>query len=93
MPYVYILRCCDGSLYTGAAKNVGRRVVQHQAGTASKYTRSRRPLTLAWFCLTRTWSRALQVERQIKQLPRSQKLALLAAGPVGRSRVLRSLLR
>jgi putative endonuclease len=92
MPYVYILRCCDGSLYTGAAKDVERRVVEHQAGTASKYTRSRRPLTLAWFHRTRTWSRALQVEYQIKQLPRSQKLALLADS-TGRSRMRKRLLR
>jgi len=84
MPYVYILRCRDGSLYTGAALHVHRRVGQHQAGTASKYTRSRRPLTLAWCRRVRTWSRALLVEHQIKLLSRSEKLAL-----VERTRVVR----
>jgi putative endonuclease len=93
VPYVYMLRCRDGSLYTGAAKNVDRRVLEHQAGTASKYTRSRRPVILAWVHRTRTWSRALRVEHQIKQLPRSQKLELLAGGIAGRSRMLKRLLR
>jgi putative endonuclease len=77
MPYVYILRCCDGTLYTGAALSVDRRVEQHQAGTASKYTRSRRPLTLAWVRRVKTWSRALRLEHQIKRLSRSEKLALV----------------
>jgi putative endonuclease len=77
MPYVYILRCGDGSLYTGAALDVRRRVDQHQAGTASKYTRSRRPLSLAWFRRVRTWSRALKLEYQIKRLSRGEKLALV----------------
>ena len=48
MPYVYILRCRDGSLYTGAAKSVARRLGQHQAGRASRYTRARLPVELAW---------------------------------------------
>jgi putative endonuclease len=77
MPYVYMLSCCDGSLYTGAAMNVRRRVGEHQAGTASRYTRSRRPLTLVWSRRVRTWSRALQVEYQIKRLSRLEKLALV----------------
>lgn len=78
MPFAYILRCRDGSLYAGAAKDILRRVGQHQAGTASRYTRARRPVTLVWFRRVRTWRRALQVERQIKQLTRGEKLALVA---------------
>jgi putative endonuclease len=77
VPYVYVLRCGDGSLYTGAAKDLGRRLSQHQAGTASKYTRARRPVTLAWSLAVRTWGRALQLEARIKQLPRADKLALV----------------
>jgi putative endonuclease len=77
-PSVYILRCHDGSLYTGAAKDLVRRIAAHQAGTASKYTRSRRPVRLIWSRRMKTWRRALQVERLIKQLSRAQKLALVA---------------
>ena len=46
--FVYILRCADGSLYTGIAKDVDRRLEQHNAGTASRYTRSRLPVTLEY---------------------------------------------
>jgi len=78
--FVYLLRCRDGSLYAGAAKNLRRRLGQHQAGTASKYTRSRRPVSLAWSRRVRTWPRALRLERRIKRLTRAEKLALVAGG-------------
>jgi putative endonuclease len=78
VPFVYILRCRDGSLYTGAAKDLARRLVQHAAGRASKYTRSRCPVSLAWSRRVRTWSRALQLEILIKRLSRAEKLALVA---------------
>jgi putative endonuclease len=78
VPFVYILRCRDGSLYTGAAKDVARRLAQHRAGAASKYTRSRRPVRLAWSRKVRTWRHALQLERLIKSLARAEKLALVA---------------
>jgi putative endonuclease len=77
VPYVYILRCRDGSLYTGAAKSVARRVTQHQAGRASRYTRARLPVELAWSRRVRTWPRALREEHRIKQLSRTEKLALI----------------
>jgi len=82
MPFVYILRCRDGSLYTGAAKDVARRLEQHRAGSASKYTRSRRPVSIAWSRRVRTWRRALQLERLIKRLTRAEKLALVAGDPI-----------
>jgi putative endonuclease len=82
MPFVYILCCRDGSLYTGAAKDVARRLEQHRAGSASKYTRSRRPVSIAWSRRVRTWRRALQLERRIKRLTRAEKLALVAGGSV-----------
>ena len=80
MTTVYILRCADGSLYTGAAKDLTRRLAQHAAGRASRYTRSRLPVTLVWSRRERTWGRALQAELWIKQLPRPAKDALVAGG-------------
>ena len=77
MPFVYILRCGDGSLYTGVAKDVARRLVQHRAGRASRYTRARLPVKLAWSRRMRTWGKALSEEYRIKQLSRAHKLALI----------------
>jgi putative endonuclease len=76
VPFVYMLRCRDGSLYTGAAKDLARRVVQHERGTASRYTRSRLPIRLAWSRRVRTWAHALRLEYLIKRLEREQKQAL-----------------
>ncbi len=78
MPFIYMLRCCDGSLYTGIAKNVPRRLAEHSAGRASRYTRSRLPVTLAWSRRVSSWHVALREEYRIKHLPRAAKLALLA---------------
>ena len=80
MPFVYILRCGDGSLYTGSAKDVARRLAQHASGRASRYTRSRRPVALVWTRRVRSWSRALKEEQRIKALTRAQKEALLRDG-------------
>jgi putative endonuclease len=80
MPYLYILRCGDGSLYTGIAKDVARRLTQHQAGRGARYTRSRLPVTLAWSCEIRTWGEALREELRVKALSRAQKEALLLGG-------------
>jgi predicted GIY-YIG superfamily endonuclease len=82
MPFVYILRCADGSLYTGIAKNVERRLAQHLRGRASRYTRARLPVTLLWTREILTWGEALREERRIKALRRPQKEALLASGSV-----------
>ncbi|HEX4961346.1 MAG TPA: GIY-YIG nuclease family protein [Thermoanaerobaculia bacterium] len=73
MPYVYILRCGDGSLYTGIAKDLGKRLGEHQAGRASRYTRSHAPVTLVWSQEVESWSLALQEERRIKGLSRVRK--------------------
>ena len=83
MPFVYILRCGDGSLYTGAAKNLGARFAKHAAGTASRYTRSRLPVVLVWSRRVRTWSRALREEVRIKGLRRRDKEALVAGRSAG----------
>ncbi len=78
LPFVYILRCRDGSLYTGAAKDLAARLRTHAAGRASRYTRSRLPVRLAWSRRVRTWSAALREEHRIKRLTRTQKEALVA---------------
>jgi putative endonuclease len=77
VPFVYLLRCSDGSLYTGVAKDLPRRLAQHVAGRASRYTRSRLPVTLVWSRRVRSWSAALRSERRIKALRRAEKDALL----------------
>lgn len=77
MPFVYILRCGDASLYTGSAKDVARRLAEHEAGRASRYTRSRLPVTLVWTRRVATWGGALREERRIKTLGRGQKEALV----------------
>ncbi len=84
MPFVYILRCADDTLYTGVAKDVTRRLAEHSAGRASRFTRTRLPVTLAWARRVRSWSLALQEEYRIKQLPRAAKLALVLSGQASR---------
>ena len=75
---MYILRCRDASLYTGVAKDLPGRLRKHEAGTASRYTRARRPVVLVWSRRVRTWSKALREEHRIKQLRRRAKQALIA---------------
>lgn len=79
MPFVYILRCGDGSLYTGIAKDLEKRLEQHRAGRASRYTRSRPPVVLVWSCEVESWSLALREEIRIKTLSRARKEELVAA--------------
>ena len=74
-----MLRCRDGSLYTGITKDLAQRLERHRLGKASKYTRSRRPIVLVWKRRLMTWSRALKEELRIKALTRAQKEELLAA--------------
>ena len=76
---VYLLRCRDGSLYTGITNDLPKRLKAHAAGKASKYTRSRLPVTLAFTELQPTKSRALKREAAIKKLRRAQKDQLLIA--------------
>ena len=86
MLVVYILRCRDGTLYTGAAKDLTRRLEQHATGRASRYTRSRLPVVLAWSRRVRTWSDALKTERWIKTLSRIEKDALVGGARLRRPR-------
>ena len=80
MNYTYILRCADGTLYTGWTNDLERRLRAHNAGTGSKYTRARRPVEL---CYSEAWEdkrTAQQREWAIKQLTRAEKLALIEGG-------------
>jgi putative endonuclease len=76
--WVYMLRCCDGSLYTGWTTDLKRRLAKHSAGKASRYTASRLPLALALALPMVDRSAAMREEMRIKSLSRPQKLALIA---------------
>ncbi len=80
MPFVYILRCGDGSFYTGVAKDTARRLAEHLAGRASRYTRAHLPVELVWRRRVAGWGRALREEYRIKGLTHAEKAALVAAG-------------
>ena len=77
MFWVYILRCADGSYYTGHTDNLEARIGQHQTGECEGYTTTRRPVELAWSqeCVTR--EEALSAERQIKGWNRKKKEAMM----------------
>lgn len=77
MWYLYILRCGDGSLYTGITTDVQRRLEAHRAGRGAKYTRGRGPLELVYREACGTHSDALKRELEIKRLPREEKEKLL----------------
>ena len=75
--YVYLLRCADGSLYCGWTTDPERRLRQHNAGTASRYTKRRRPVEYALVVPAENRSAALREEARIKKLTRREKLALV----------------
>jgi putative endonuclease len=77
--WVYVVRCADGTLYTGITTDLARRLRQHNAGRASRYTRGRRPVELVYSERRRDRPAALRREVAIKALSRTEKLALIAA--------------
>lgn len=79
--FVYILRCDDGSLYTGITKDVSRRCEQHNAGAASRYTRSRLPVRVVYQETQSTRSLALKREAAIKAMSRQEKESLINKTP------------
>ncbi len=79
---VYMVRCVDGSLYTGIAKDVPTRVAKHNKGQGAAYTRSHRPVKLFYQEDRFTRSNALIREAQIKRLPRPKKETLVQKGRV-----------
>ena len=77
--HVYILRCRDGTLYTGIAVDLRRRLDAHERGVAAKYTRSRRPVTLAYQESQPDRSSAQKREAALRRMGRAGKLALAAS--------------
>jgi putative endonuclease len=82
MHFVYIVRCGDGTLYTGYARDPKEREQVHNAGRGAKYTASRLPVSLAYFEEVDSMSAALKREHQVKQWTRARKEALIASGAV-----------
>ena len=79
--FVYLLRCEDDSLYTGITNDLPRRLAQHNAGSASRYTRSRLPVVLVYQEEQTSRSLALKREWAIKGLSRGEKMSLTLANP------------
>ena len=77
MKYTYILRCRDGSLYTGWTNNLEKRLNCHNAGKGAKYTKARLPVELAYFETFQTKKEAMQREWEIKKMTRKEKIALI----------------
>ena len=78
MNYTYILKCSDGSLYTGWTNHLEERIRAHNEGRGAKYTRSRRPVELIYYEKMETKEEAMRREYAIKRLDRQQKLELIA---------------
>ena len=77
--YIYILRCADGTLYTGWTNDLEKRLAAHQSGKGGKYTRARLPVELVHSERFDTKQEAMHREWEIKQLTREEKLRLIAA--------------
>jgi putative endonuclease len=78
MPFTYILRCADGTLYTGWTQDLERRLRDHQAGRGSRYTRGRLPVTLEYHQEYATPQEARRREAAIRRLGRKEKLRLIS---------------
>ena len=77
MNYTYILTCADGTFYCGWTNDLDKRLKAHNAGTGAKYTKSRRPVVLAYYEEFATKEEAMRREWAIKHLTRKQKEALI----------------
>ena len=77
MNYVYMLRCRDGSLYTGWTNDLEKRLKAHNSGSASKYTRTRLPAELVYFEEWESKEAAMSREWHIKRLSREEKLKVI----------------
>ena len=76
--FVYIARCSDATLYTGFTVDPEARIRTHNAGSGSRYTRSRRPVKLAYLQQAPSMGEALALEKRIKKMKRGEKLRLCA---------------
>ncbi len=80
--HVYIVRCSDGTLYTGIARHLEKRIDAHNNGaTAAKYTRGRRPVELVYAEPADSRAAASRREHQLKRMPRAKKVKLIDANP------------
>lgn len=77
MPYVYVLRCADGSLYIGHTDNLETRLLKHNQGSASSFTAMRRPVAMVYSEQHHRIEAAVQRERQLKRWTRRKKEALI----------------
>lgn len=73
MNYTYILRCSDGTYYTGWTNDIEKRVKTHNEGKGAKYTKTRRPVTLVYYESFQTKEEAMRREWEIKQMKRGEK--------------------
>lgn len=78
MHFVYIVRCADGTLYTGYARDPEARAKAHNAGRGARYTSGRRPVHVVYTEACASWGDALRRERELKRLTRARKEALIA---------------
>jgi putative endonuclease len=85
--FVYIVRCADGSLYTGYARDPSSREDVHNSGRGARYTAGRRPVRLVYSEALQSAGEALKREHQLKQLSRAKKEALIARDQVGLKRL------
>ena len=82
MNYTYILRCGDGSLYTGWTNDIKKRLEDHNLGRGAKYTRSHLPVMLVYLETFETKGEAMKREAAIKRLSRPEKERLIAESPI-----------
>ena len=83
MPWVYMLRCSDKSIYVGMTENLELRHAQHVDGTYGGYTAARRPVSLVWHAEVQTANQAFELERKLKGWSRPKKEALIRGDFVG----------
>lgn len=76
--YIYILECADGSFYTGATKDIEKRIQVHNSGRGAKYTYGRRPVKLVYSETLNNYNEALKREKQIQKMTRAQKTGLIS---------------
>lgn len=78
--YTYVLKCSDGTLYTGYTNDLGQRVVKHNNGKGAKFTRGKGPVEVVYFEIFLSKSEAMSREAEIKKLRRVEKLKLISGG-------------
>lgn len=80
MNYTYIVKCSDGSLYTGWTNDLEKRIKAHNDGKGAKYTKSRRPVALAYYEEFQSKEEAMRREWEIKQMSRQKKMRMISEG-------------